>query len=150
MLPRLMHALVTGFPGFIARRLVKRLLTDDPELSVTALVESRMADAARKAADEIGQGERLKLVTGDITDRRLGLDDADYDRLAGDVGEVHHLAAVYDLAVPFDIAQRVNVDGTGNVLDFCLACRDFRQLHYVSTAYVAGRRKGVVYRSEER
>ena len=47
--------------------------------------------------------------------------------------------------MPLEVAQRVNVKGTGNVLDFCRACRDFRQLHYVSTADVAGVRTGVVY-----
>jgi thioester reductase-like protein len=141
-----MHALITGFPGFIARRLVAKLLADDPGLRVTALVEGRMADAARDAAAHI-DGERIALVTGDIADRRLGLGD-DYARLAGDVDTVHHLAAIYDLSVPLEVAQRVNVEGTGNVLDFCLACKDLKGLHYVSTAYVAGLRKGVVYEHE--
>src|SRR5688572_5878586 len=138
---------MTGFPGFIARRLVAKLLQDDPELTVTALVEERMADTAREAAQRCGP-DRIEVVVGDIADRRLGLGDEDYDRLAGRTGEVHHLAAVYDLSVPLELAQRVNVDGTGNVLDFCRACKDFRQLHYVSTAYVAGVRTGAVYEHE--
>ena len=142
-----MHALITGFPGFIARRLVAKLLAEDPELRITALVESRMADAARSAAGAIDPA-RITLLAGDIGERRLGLDDADYDRLAGDVEEVHHLAAIYNLAVPLEAAQRVNVDGTGNVLDFCLACKTTARLHYVSTAYVAGVRHGVVYEHE--
>jgi thioester reductase-like protein len=139
--------LVTGFPGFIARRLVRRLVEDDESLSVVALVERRMADAAREAASAI-DGERIELVAGDIGERRLGLDDADYRRLADTVSVVHHLAAIYDLSVPLELAQRVNVDGTGNVLDFCRACRDFSGLQYVSTAYVAGQRTGVVYEHE--
>jgi thioester reductase-like protein len=144
-----MHALVTGFPGFIARRLVKKLLAQDDDLRITALVEGRMADAARQAAGEIGAGEeRLEIVTGDISKPHLGLADDDYARLTRSVNEVHHLAAIYDLAVPLEIAQRVNVDGTGNVLDFCRDCDDFRQHHYVSTAYVAGLRTGVVYEHE--
>ena len=142
-----MHALITGFPGFIARRLVAKLLADDPELRITALVEKRMADAARTCAEAIG-ADRISLVTGDIGDRRLGLDDAEYARLAGEVQEVHHLAAIYNLAVPLEAAQRVNVDGTGNVLDFCLAGKEPARLHYVSTAYVAGVRNGVVYEHE--
>jgi thioester reductase-like protein len=142
-----MHALVTGFPGFIARRLVRRMLGDDPDLKLTVIVEGRMADAARQAAETIG-ADRIELLTGDIGDRRLGLGDADHRRLAGSVTDVHHLAAIYDLAVPLELAQRVNVDGTGNVLDFCKACTDLRQLHYVSTAYVAGARTGVVYEHE--
>ncbi len=142
-----MRTLMTGFPGFIARRLVRKLLSEDESSRITALVEGRMADAAREAADAI-DGSRIELVAGDIGDRRLGLDDADYARLAGDVDVVHHLAAIYDLSVPLELAQRVNVDGTGNVLDFCRACKDFRKLEYVSTAYVAGERTGVVYEHE--
>jgi len=143
-----MHAFVTGFPGFIARRLVKRLLDDAPDLRVTALVEARMAAAASEAATAIGAGERLELLTGDIADRRLGLSDDDYRRLAGSVTSVHHLAAIYNLAVPLEVAQRVNVDGTGNVLDLCRAADGLEGLHYVSTAYVAGVRQGVVYEHE--
>jgi thioester reductase-like protein len=143
-----MHAFVTGFPGFIARRLVRRLLADDPQLRVTAIVEPRMADAAEAAAAEIGGADRVELLAGDIGERRLGLSDEDYRRLASSVTTVHHLAAIYNLAVPLEIAQRVNVDGTGNVLDLCLACERFEGLHYVSTAYVAGVRTGVVYEHE--
>jgi thioester reductase-like protein len=141
------RTLVTGFPGFIARRLVRRLLADDEALRVTALVEGRMAEAARSAAEAI-DADRIELVVGDIGERRLGLDDADWSRLTADVDVVHHLAAIYDLSVPLEIAQRVNVDGTGNVLDFCRACKGFDKLEYVSTAYVAGRRTGVVYEHE--
>ena len=142
-----MHALITGFPGFIARRLVRTLLAEDPELRITALVEKRMADDARTCAEAI-DAQRITLLTGDIGDRRLGLDDADYSRLSGEIEHVHHLAAIYNLAVPLEAAQRVNVDGTGNVLDFCMACRSPARLHYVSTAYVAGVRHGVVYEHE--
>jgi thioester reductase-like protein len=142
-----MHALITGFPGFIARRLVARLLGADPELRITAIVERRMLDVARQVAGGIDAG-RIDVVPGDIGERDLGLGADAFARLAGQVTDVHHLAAIYDLAVPLEIAQRVNVEGTGNVLDFCRACRDFRRLHYVSTAYVAGVRTGVVYEHE--
>ena len=141
------HAFVTGFPGFIARRLVARMLADDSKLTVSAIVEGRMAEPAKQAADAIDP-KRIELFTGDIGDRRLGLDDADYDRLTKEVDAVHHLAAIYDLSVPFDLAVKVNVDGTGNILDFCARCDHLDRLHYASTAYVAGDRTGVVYEHE--
>ena len=139
--------LITGFPGFIARRLITKLLAGDKKLTITALVEPRMAEQARQAAEAI-DAKRIELLAGDIGDRRLGLDDADYQRLAKEVSVVHHLAAIYDLSVPLELAQRVNVEGTGNVLDFCHACKDLTSLQYVSTAYVAGQRTGVVYEHE--
>jgi thioester reductase-like protein len=140
-------SLITGFPGFIGRRLVRKLLDGDSRAQVVALVEPRMLDAARTAAEEIDAG-RIEVIAGDIADRRLGLDDRDYARLAGDVRRVYHLAAIYDLAVPIELAQRVNVDGTGNVLEFCLAAKELERLVYISTAYVAGKRGGVVYEHE--
>jgi len=139
--------LLTGFPGFIGRRLVAELLRTDPELKIVALVESRMLAPAESAAAAI-DAERIELVTGDIAAPRLGLDPETYERLAAEVTVVEHLAAIYDLAVPLEIAQKVNVDGTGNVLDFCEACASLERLNYVSTAYVAGTRTGVVYEHE--
>jgi thioester reductase-like protein len=131
--------LVTGFPGFLAGRLVPRLLEEDPEARVVALVEPRMVDVARARA-----GERVEIVAGDITHPRLALDDATYARLAADVTAVFHLAAIYDLAVGAELAERVNVAGTQHVLAFCRACAALERHHYISTAYVAGLRSGLV------
>jgi thioester reductase-like protein len=139
--------LLTGFPGFIGRRLVKHLLDDDPDATVVALVEPRMLAAGQEAAGDIDAG-RIEVIAGDITDRMLGLGGVDYDRLTSEVRRVFHLAAIYDLAVPVELAQRVNVEGTGNVLEFCLASPSLERLAYVSTAYVAGWRTGVVYEHE--
>jgi thioester reductase-like protein len=142
-----MTSLLTGFPGFIGRRLAAKLLSDDPRLRVVALVEERMLEAARSAAQEL-DGRRLEVVPGDIADSRLGLSAQDYKRLARRVRRVFHLAAIYDLAVPLTVAQRVNVEGTGNVLDFCRAASSLQRLVYISTAYVAGTRTGLIYEHE--
>ncbi|MGI8846469.1 MAG: SDR family oxidoreductase [Thermoleophilaceae bacterium] len=140
------HALLTGFPGFIGRRLVKRLLDDAGELRVTAVVEGRMAEEAERLAAP--WNGRLEIVIGDIADPHLALSDAEWERLTGSVDTVFHLAAIYNLAVPLELAERVNVGGTGNVLDLCAACDGLERLVYVSTAYVAGRRLGTVYEHE--
>lgn len=132
--------LITGWPGFIGRRLVDRLLADHADVNIVALTEANFASTPAP--------DRVEVVVGDIAAPHLGLDDATYSRLAGEVSEVFHLAAIYNLAVPFDIAQRVNVEGTGNILDFCAACSDFKRLNYISTAYVSGTRTGVVYEHE--
>jgi thioester reductase-like protein len=138
-------ALLTGYPGFIGKRLAARLLADRSDLRIAALVEPRMLDAANEAAAE---SNRIEVVAGDIAERRLSLDDATYERLASEVTHVFHLAAIYNLAVPLPVATRVNVGGTGNVLDLCLAADGLERLAYVSTAYVAGTRTGIVYEHE--
>src|ERR687892_706240 len=64
------QVLLTGYPGFIGRRLADRLAGAGAR--VTALVEQRMA-AARGAS-----GGRIEVIEGDISRRRLGLPDADW------------------------------------------------------------------------
>jgi thioester reductase-like protein len=138
---------ITGFPGFIGRRLVRALLETDPESHAVALVEEKQLAKAQECARTIAP-DRIELLTGDIAQQGLGLDAATRERLQGTVVQVFHLAAIYNLAVPAEIAQRVNVDGTGNILDLCAACTQLERLNYVSTAYVAGDRTGVVYEHE--
>jgi thioester reductase-like protein len=131
--------LLTGFPGFLAGRLVPRLLADDEEARIVALVEPRMVARARALAPD-----GVDVQPGDITDARLGLDERTYERLAGEVVRVFHLAAVYDLAVGAELAERVNVAGTQHVVDFCRRATNLERHHYISTAYVAGERSGLV------
>jgi thioester reductase-like protein len=138
---------ITGFPGFIGRRLVRGLLDTDDEARVVALVEAGQVGRAREYAGTLG-ASRVEIVEGDISRRDLGVGAADLERLHAEVTQVFHLAAIYNLAVPLELAQRVNVDGTGNVLELCASCERLERLNYVSTAYVAGLRKGVVYEHE--
>jgi thioester reductase-like protein len=140
--------LVTGFPGFIGTRLVRRLLADSADATVVAIVEPRMAERAREVAATLPGGDRVTVQPGDIADPLLGVDDATYDRLVADVTEIHHLAAIYDLAVPDRIAERVNVGGTQHVLDFARRAKRLERHHYISTAYVAGWRSGRIYEAE--
>ncbi|MGI8726976.1 MAG: SDR family oxidoreductase [Solirubrobacterales bacterium] len=142
-----MSTLITGFPGFIGKRLVKALLEADAETDIVTLVEPRMAGAARSAASEI-DGSRIEVVEGDITEERLGLNEDLHRKLTSEVTVLYHLAAIYDLSVPKELAQKVNVDGTGNVLDFCSSCDALERHNYVSTAYVAGDRTGRIYEHE--
>jgi thioester reductase-like protein len=131
--------LLTGFPGFLAGRLVPRLLADDDEARIVALVEPHMVERARQLAPD-----GVDVQPGDITDPALGLDPRTYDRLTDEVVRVFHLAAVYDLAVGAALAERVNVAGTQHVVDFCRRARRLERHHYISTAYVAGLRSGLV------
>jgi thioester reductase-like protein len=140
--------LVTGFPGFIGTRLVRRLLADAPDARVVALVEPRMAERAREVAATLDGGNRVTVQPGDIGNPLLGVDDATYERLVAETTEIHHLAAIYDLAVPDALAERVNVQGTQHVVDLARRAERLERHHYVSTAYTAGWRSGRVYESE--
>jgi thioester reductase-like protein len=134
--------LLTGFPGFLGSALLPKLLARREGAHAFCLVQEHWVALATERLAEIEAAHphtvgRISLVEGDITVPGLGIDVVDRGRLT-DVGEVWHLAAVYDLAVPETVARRVNVEGTAHVIELCLAYDHFRRLQYVSTCYVSG------------
>ena len=145
--------LITGFPGFIAGRLVERLLADADDGPWYFLVEPRFVFAAQRRCEALASrwpkfAERWFIVPGDIRQPDLGLTASVRDRIAAEVRQVWHLAAVYDLAIDSATARAVNIDGTLHVLDLCQRLPRLHRLLYISTCFVAGDRSGVVYEDE--
>lgn len=137
--------LFTGFPGFLGVELLPRVLERRSGDAALCLVQPRFAALARERAAGLEAARpalagRIRLVEGDITRPGLGL--GDLAAACRDVVEIHHLAAVYDLAVPRPLGLAVNVEGTRNVLDVAERCEGLERLHYVSTCYVSGRLPG--------
>jgi thioester reductase-like protein len=142
---------LTGFPGFIASRLVKRLARDGSHFML--LVQPTFLERARSEikalVEETGLArENFTVLEGDITRPDLGLSPNELEEVRSKATTVFHLAAIYDLAVERDVAMRVNVGGTRNVSDFALGLPLLRRYHYVSTCYVAGKRPGLILESE--
>src|SRR5712691_5228744 len=144
---------ITGFPGFIASRLLRRLAESDNQFLL--LVQPDFVAQAGRELEVIAQETRRQLsnfqiLTGDITEPELGLSENDLARARSDSTVLFHLAAIYDLAVKQDLALRINVDGTRNVNNFARSLPHLRQYHYVSTCYVAGKRTGRILENELR
>ncbi len=87
---------------------------------------------------------------GDLTAPRFGLTKTDFETLAEQTDTVFHVAASVDLFGDYETLRRTNLEGTLEILHFAdtAARSGFRHLHYVSTAYVAGQRQGLVLESE--
>jgi thioester reductase-like protein len=120
----------TGFPGFIATNMIKHLAARHERAQFKLPVHPGQLDKAEKEIGRLLRGglsqrEQFELLPGDITQKHMGLHESVLTRLEDTVTHVFHLAAVYDLAVPKDLAYKVNVIDT-------------------STAYVSGERKGRV------
>ena len=128
----------TGYPGFLGSELLPRLLTRSPDTTALCLVQPKFAALARERARPLG--DRVRFIEGDIT---LPID-AD----TSDVTQIVHLAALYDLSLPRRLGLKINVEGTGNVLDFAERCRSLERMHYISTCYVSGRYDGT-FREED-
>ncbi|SDX03380.1 Male sterility protein [Marininema mesophilum] len=139
------HMMMTGFPGFISQRLYRALAADDATTRFTFLIHpSQMEKASRLTSSD----PRVTLLVGDITKLDLGVSSEDIKALSETVTHFFHLAAIYDLAVPKDLAYQVNVIGTENVNQFLKSLSSLDRYIYFSTAYVSGDRTGRVLENE--
>lgn len=148
-----MSYFITGFPGFIATRLVRKLAGMSSDKPFILLVHKSQLDKAEAAVAEIArqsesEESRFEIVQGDITKVGLGLEKASGDKTLQGITHVFHLAALYDLAVGKETAELINVQGTQNVTNWVKALPNLERFVYFSTAYVSGRRKGTILETE--
>ena len=112
---------LTGFPGFIASRLVQRFAAAGARLLLLvqpAFVERAQQELERLAETSGRPTADFAILSGDITQPDLGLSPSDLETARSQSTILFHLAAIYDLAVARDIALRVNLGGTRNLNEF--------------------------------
>jgi alcohol-forming fatty acyl-CoA reductase len=148
--------LVTGATGFIGQAVVARLLQSAPETRVDVLIRpkgsrtgrDRLAALLRSPVctplrDELGEDGLLALV-GDRLDAIEGELGATCPELPADLDAVIHCAATVSFDPPIDEAFTINLLGATSLYDAVRRSGSGAHLVHVSTAYVAGVRKGVV------
>ena len=131
---------VTGATGFIGRNLVELLL--EREGTIYVLVregsQGRLAELRNRwGVDE----ERVVGIVGDLSQRRLGVSDADVERLRGEVDHLFHLAAIYDMKADAESQRVANVEGTRHMVELAEAVEAGR-VHMVSSIAAAGLYRG--------
>lgn len=134
---------ITGVTGFIGSNLAERLEKETND-KIFVLAKSKGGLSAKERITKLLPDFGGEVVDGDIClGNDFGMSDYDKAMLAGFEIEVWHVAG----NVSFDTAKsdevfRVNFDGTKNVLGF-IKKMGIKRLHYISTAYVAGDRRGL-------
>ncbi len=152
---------ITGTTGFLGTCLVERLLRTTPGCHLVVLirpgrrgVQNRLDreilrnDAFDRLRDDLGKDEfaamaaaRIVPIAADITEQGLGLDEAGRQALA-DCDIVIHSAASVSFDNPLDVAINTNLCGPINLIETLHDIGTTPHLVAVSTAYVAGTRKG--------
>lgn len=150
--------LLTGATGFLGSQIARQMV-QTTDCTIVALVRAAdHAAATRRLArawwdwPEIAGaiGDRVEVRCGDVAAPCLGLDDDTYRELAHRVTHIIHTAADLRLNAPIDELRKTNVQGTANVLAFARTVQQdhgLARLAHLSTAYVAGGRRGEVLES---
>ena len=89
--------LVTGYPGFIAKRLVEHL-AQESRGRIYALVQQRFLDEARGLASRV-QGAPVEVLAGDVTDLHLGLSGEEVARRTEALARAGVEVVLYDAAL---------------------------------------------------
>jgi nucleoside-diphosphate-sugar epimerase len=150
------HLLLTGATGLVGQYLLRDLLQEGTPLAV--LIRSQGKDSAQERLEQVIAHWEKELyrklprpvcLEGDITLPDLGLS-RDARRWAA-----KHCTAVLHNAASLTFFGKdrssdpwlSNLTGTSNMLSFCRET-GVRELHYMSTAYVCGKRPGTIFESE--
>ena len=141
--------LLTGYPSFVARRMLDTILERSPEARVRLLVRPDHIDSARRHLEAAGiDRERVLLLGGDVVAVDLGLSGTEYLDLITHTTDIFHVASIWYLGVDRKQTREVNVIGARNVLDAASEMPNLRRLNHFSTAFVAGDRDGVIMEEE--
>jgi thioester reductase-like protein len=148
--------LITGANGFLGGAITKRLLVLGYELRLLIRKRHRNRSITEDfiVNNHINESlydlflDNVEIFEGDVTSECLGLGEGVYKKSCSEVDEVFHCAAATHFeSQRADELMMVNVNGTKNLLRFANSAKQ-KRFHYISTAYVAGKREGVVFEDE--
>ncbi|WFD29597.1 Type I Iterative PKS [Malassezia sp. CBS 17886] len=118
------HVLVTGATGFLGSSALEAVLEALPHAQVTALVRGSAAGgldriremATKRALATLKHLDRVSTVVGDVSKLHLGVSDADWARLAGEIDLIVHASGKADHLIGYQSIAPVNTFSTREVL----------------------------------
>src|SRR5690349_8513471 len=157
-----MALFLTGSTGYVGAHVAALLLEQHPD-RLNLLVRAR---SEQEAAERLWKSlqihldfptfyahlkSRINIFCGDLTDKRFGLAEDDYRRLADTTESVIHCAASLNRKSE-KVCLNVNLRGTLEVIKAAQAARDLhglRRFSDVSTVAIAGHRSDEVVKEDE-
>jgi nucleoside-diphosphate-sugar epimerase len=142
--------LVTGYPGFRARRVLEAWLAREKEARARVVVPPRQLELAAAALGALppDQQARVGVLEGDTSHLDLGLSGAEYRGLAAELTHIEHCHQVLEIGTERAAAESVNIGGMREVLELGRAAARIQSIVVYSSASVSGNRTGLVLEDE--
>jgi thioester reductase-like protein len=150
--------LLTGGTGFLGRELLERLLAHGGSEPIYLLIRGRNNSEAQRRFlslyNSLGprcsnsDRKRIRPLRGNVALPWLGLDRKQVQDLASRITRIIHLAASINLNASLEEARSTNLEGAWEILRLAASCRRLESLAWISTAFVAGDRKGRILEEE--
>ena len=147
--------LLTGGSGFLGAQIARRLTTQTDSKIIVLIRAPNQAEPVLRLKrawwdwPELYQniGSRVQIFSGDLTKNHLNLTDSQYRELTKNITYVIHCAADTTPNLSIEKLRSINVTGTANIIKLAHDANvdhGLTRLAHVSTAYVAGKRGGVI------
>lgn len=136
--------LITGATGLIGGGVLRRVLAAEPDSRAYVIVRDELRWRATEHVRFGTLASRITPVHGDLSVRGLGLDYNARRRVTREVTGIIHAGADTCFSRPLPESRLTNTEGTRQMLALARVCGRSRRFVYMSTAYVSGRRCGLI------
>ena len=145
----LTNVLLTGPTGFFGPFLLNSLLRHTPyvyhvlirakntEHGLTRIRDGLGASGLHTPAIEENLKRRIRVICGDVSQYKLGLQSGQWESLATKVQAIIHNAALVNYVLNYDALRPHNVDGTRELLRFA-STGTRKEFHFISSTIVFG------------
>ena len=146
---------LTGGTGFIGTHIARQLVGQTDSRLIVLVRGENQEDAVLRLKrawwewPELSQyiGNRIEVLVGDLSKPDFGLGKDDYQRIIQNTTHIIHAAANTTPNLSYEVLRSINVSGTENIIALAKAIKNVHgidRLSHISTAYVAGKRKGKI------
>jgi len=146
--------LITGATGMLGRELVPLFLKKSNfDIYLLLHQHSKILNKKKLLSNlyQIAPSknlDKLHLLIGDIAKPTLGISKKDRVKITRVITDIIHAAALTRFDLNIDEIRKINVKGTKNIINFAKQCKNLRQLSFISTPYISGKRTGKIFENE--
>ncbi|KAI5752704.1 hypothetical protein M8J77_019610 [Diaphorina citri] len=142
---------LSGGSGFLGKVLIEKILRLEPNVKkIYLLMRTKKGKTPNQRVEELFESpvfdalktlrgksilQKIQVISGDITQLKLGISEIDKKELIDNVDIVYHVAATIRFDEPIKTAVILNTRGTRDMLELSKQMKNLKCFTYISTAY---------------